>query len=122
MTGPTGAMGSLGERLRAHWSAQGVKLPNGVSHEQIEQFESKHGARLPNDLRGYLLELDGMGPADLIPLFGWDDDLFRFFPLHEIEPATERFHPDQFLAEQAAYFVFADYSISLPTFAIRLTS
>ena len=44
-----------------------------------------------------------------------------FFPLHQVEPATELFHPDLFLADQSSYFAFADHSISLPTFAIRLT-
>jgi hypothetical protein len=116
------AMSSLGERLRTYWSAQGAKLPTGVSAERLEQFESRHGVRFPNDLRSYFLEIDGMGPEDLNPPFGWDEDLFRFFPLQEIEPATQQFHPDRFLAEQASYFTFADHSIALPSFAIRLTT
>jgi hypothetical protein len=98
-----------------------VKLPTGVPAARLEEFESLYAVRLPDDLRGFLLAIDGMGPEDLNPPFGSDDDLFRFFPLHQFEPATERFHPDLFLAEQASYFAFADHSISLPTFAIRLT-
>jgi hypothetical protein len=114
-------MSSLGERLRTSWSARGVKLPTGVPAGRLEEFESRYAVRLPDDLRGYFLAIDGMGPEDLNPPFGWDDDLFRFFPLHQVEPATERFHPDLFLADQASYFAFAGHSISLPTFAIRLT-
>lgn len=115
-------MSSLSDRLRTYWSAQGVKLPTGVPAGRLEEFESRHGVRLPTDLRDYFLAIDGMGPEDLNPPFRWEDNLFRFFPLHQVEPATERFHPDQFLTDQSSYFAFADYSISLPTFAIRLTS
>jgi hypothetical protein len=114
-------MSSLGERLRTYWSARGVKLPTGVPAGRLDEFESQYGVRLPDDLRVYFLAIDGMGPEDLNPPFGWEDDLFRFFPLDEVEPATERYHPDRFLTEQASYFVFADHSISLPTFAIRLS-
>src|SRR5262249_31612915 len=99
--------------LTGQRKAQSAKLPTGVSAERLEQFESRHGVRLPDDLRSYFLEIDGMGPEDLNPPFGWDEDLFRFFPLQEIEPATRQFHPDRFLAEQASYFVFADHSIRL---------
>jgi cell wall assembly regulator SMI1 len=115
------AMSSLGERLRSYWRAQGAKLPGGVPAGRVEQFESRHGVRLPDDLREYFLSIDGMGPEDVNPPFFWDEDLFRFFPLHEVERATNRFHPDRFLAQQSSYFAFADRSISLPTFVIRLT-
>jgi SMI1 / KNR4 family (SUKH-1) len=115
-------MGDVGERLRCYWSAGGVKLPAGVPARRLEEFESRHGVRLPDDLRDYFLAIDGMGPENLNPPFGWDDDLFRFFPLHQVQPATEQFHPDLFLADQSSYFAFADHSIALPTFAIRLTA
>jgi hypothetical protein len=114
-------MSSLGEKLRTSWSTRGVNLPAGVPAARLEEFESRYGVRLPSDLRDYFLATDGMGPEDLNPPFGGEDDLFRFFPLHQVEPATERFRPNLFLADQSSYFTFADHSISLPTFAIRLT-
>jgi hypothetical protein len=54
-------MSTIGERLRAHWLAQGIKPPPGVAEERLRDFETRFGVALPTDMRDYFLEVDGMG-------------------------------------------------------------
>jgi hypothetical protein len=108
-------MSPIGERLRLHWSAQGVVPPPGVPEERLREFERRHGVTLPADLRGYLLDVDGMGTRGES-----DGDWFSFWPLTEIVPASDEYE-DPFIDSQASYFVFADHSVCLPAYAIRLT-
>jgi hypothetical protein len=51
----------------------------------------------------------------------YDSGFFCFWPLEEVVRCNDYF-PDRFIADQSAYFVFADQSICLPAYAIRLTS
>jgi len=106
-------MSTIGERLRARWLAQDIKPPPGVAEDRLSEFETRFGVALPADMLDYFLEVDGMGEP-----YRWDDDLFNFCPLSEVKPIGD---PDQVLEEQSRYFVFADYSLWLPAFAIRLT-
>ena len=108
-------MSPIVERLRVHWSAQGVVTPPGVPEERLREFERRHGVTLPADLRGYLTGVDGMGTRGES-----DGDWFSFWPLAEIVPASDEYE-DPFIDGQASYFVFADHSICLPAYAIRLT-
>ncbi len=106
-------MSTIGERLRAHWLAQGIKLPPGVTDDRLKEFESRFGVALPTDLREYFLHVDGMGEP-----FQWDQDLFNFRPLSEVESISDL---EIVLEDRSSYFVIADHSIWLPAFAIRLT-
>jgi hypothetical protein len=115
-------MSSPGEALRVYWTARGVRFNPGVSEDVLRDFEARYGVELPADLRGYFAVLDGMNPSQDANSFGMDDDLFRFWPLSEVERASDFYHPDRFLEDQRSFFLFADYSISLPTYAIRLAS
>jgi cell wall assembly regulator SMI1 len=106
-------MSTIGERLRAHWLAQGIDAPPGATEDRMKESETRFGVTLPWDLREYFLSVDGMGEP-----FQWDDDLFNFRPRGEVEPTGEI---SVSLKDGRSYFVFADHSIWLPAYAIRLT-
>ncbi|MFI5460245.1 MAG: SMI1/KNR4 family protein [Isosphaerales bacterium] len=110
-------MSTIGERLRAHWLTQGIKPAPGVAEDRLREFETRFGVSLPFDFRTYFLEIDGMGSRDES-----DDDWFSFWPLKEVVQCSDEYpEPFRFIEEQSAYFVFADHSICLPAYAIRLT-
>src|SRR5437763_1406329 len=101
-------MSLIGERLRAHWLAQGIDPSGGVSEERLIEFEDRHGVVLPADMRGYFLHLDGMGSK-----YESDHSFFSFWPLGQIVRASQEFE-DRFIEDQSSYFLFADHSFSLP--------
>lgn len=108
-------MSPIGERLTSYWSAHGLKPPPSVPKERLREFEGRFGVTLPVDMGSYFLRVDGMGSRDVS-----DDDWFSFWSLEEIVQASDEYL-DQFIEEQSSYFVFADHSICLPAYAIRLT-
>jgi hypothetical protein len=107
---------SLGDRLRAHWIAQGLIPPKGVSEERLHDFESRYGVRLPPDLRDYFLTVNGMWSRE-----EWDDDFFTFWPLDDVVPASSEFTED-FMEDASSFFVFADHFFGAPYFAVKLTA
>src|SRR5215204_2487527 len=107
-------MDTIAEKLRAHWAAHGVEAPAGVSEDRLKGFEDRHGVTLPADLRDYFLQVDGMGSRS-----EFDDDFFSLWPLGEVVRASDEFD-DPFIDDQPSYFLFADHSIRLPAYAIRL--
>lgn len=109
-------MSHIGDRLEAHWKTQGIKPPAGVSEGRLREFENRFSITLPPDLRGYFLRVNGMGSRSES-----DDDWFSFWPIEDVVRASEEYE-DQFIEDQASYFVFADHSICLPAYAIRLAS
>lgn len=53
----------------------------------------------------------------------YDNDLFRFWPLQEVFTITDDpSYEDIQTAEGPSFFIFADHSIFLPAYAIRLDS
>ena len=110
-------MGRLGDALKAHWTARGLMFRPGALEETLAEFECRHTIRLPSDMRDYFSIVDGMDAVDEENLFGWDEDLFRFWPLSEVECVTDYFS----LHRPSAFYIFSDHSINLPSFAIRLT-
>jgi hypothetical protein len=112
-----GMASGLGTQLKSRWLAQGVSIRPGVTAKQIQSFEAHHGVVLPDDLREYLETVDGTGRGS-----DWDADLFCFWSLDELTPLTQE-HPDaKYFEELCAYFLFADYSIECPAYAIRLSN
>jgi hypothetical protein len=107
-------MCAIGERLKSHWSSQGISLPSGVTEGRLRDFEVRSGVALPLDMREYFRCVDGMGDGLL-----YDKDLFNFRPLSDVESIG---HLELAIEDRARYFVFADHSIWLPAYAIRLTS
>lgn len=116
---------SVLEELRNRWRTQGVPLRPGASAAALHAFESKRQVCLPADIVHFYRTMDGMkyGSAD--------GDFNYFWPLDEIESVPEilsgcRGIPDYgeigvMLPDAAEYFVFADHSIWLNVFALRLS-
>jgi hypothetical protein len=108
---------ALGDRLKSHWLAQGRTIKPYVTTERIRAFEASRGVLLPADLCEYLLVVNGTGRYT-----GLYDDMFCFWSLEEFTPLSAE-HPDAVcFEERMAYFLFADHSINLPAYAIRLSS
>lgn len=106
------------KRMMAHWTSHGIECPAGVSPGRIANFESRHEVVLPNDLRSYFSAVNGMGELNII-----DNDWFHFWQIEDVTTIAA-FVPDRSTLFQDAerYFIFADHSISLPSYAIRLSS
>ena len=106
------------ERLTAHWVGNGIDVPRRATEQQIQQFESKHNVVLPQDMRGYFQTVNGMGERGVM-----DNEMFSFWQIQDlISVAEELADRTQGFPETKHYFMFADHSISLPTYAIRLSS
>ena len=71
--------------------------------------------RLPEDLAEYFRTVDGMDDGE------YDEHQFRFWPIAELQPAAE-YLPEQNEAAYDGYYVFADYSIWVHFYAVRLSS
>lgn len=101
--------------LKKHWTTQGIAFGPPVFMDDIEAFERKYSVLLPEDVREYLLKINGMNCNCC------DENLIRFWSLSEVTPLSElgdyRRHP-----ESPYYFVFADWSLSAREYAIRLSS
>ncbi|MGQ0634632.1 MAG: SMI1/KNR4 family protein [Planctomycetaceae bacterium] len=111
-------MTSLLSRLMAKWKSHGIECPAGISPADIAAFEQRHFVVLPADMREYFLTVNGMGERGAC-----DNDLFSFWPLQSLISIAEDL-PDRCskFAESSIYFMFADHSVALPTYAIRLSS
>ncbi|MCS6851673.1 MAG: SMI1/KNR4 family protein [Gemmataceae bacterium] len=113
------------ESVRAWWQAAGVTPRPGAAAADLDAFERRHGVRLPPEVRAFYAEADGM------PSGAWHEELLSFWPLAEVGPvplllAGCRGVPDYGGIEAsspdaASYFVFADHSIWLHVYAVRLS-
>ena len=85
---------------------------------EIVTFQTRNGVVLPRDMAEYFSAINGMGELGTT-----DDDLFCFFRLQDLASIADRV-PDRASRFHDAhrYFIFADHSISLPSYAIRLHS
>ncbi len=106
------------ELLMERWQADGIECPPGVMSADIEVFERRHNVVLPPDMRTYFLKVNGMGEYGTC-----DDNFFSFWPLQELISIADRL-PDRSsgFSDASRCFMFADHSVALPTFAIRLAS
>ncbi len=105
-------------RLIARWKSHGIECPVGAAPAEIAAFEARHNAVLPRDMRAYFLAVNGMGERGTC-----DNDFFSFWPLQDLITIAEDL-PDRCsnFTDASRYFMFADHSIALPTYAIRLSS
>jgi hypothetical protein len=103
--------------LKDHWRQQGISHGPPVSRAQILEFEARYGVSLPADLRAYLTALNGSELGRNGPM---DDQLISFWHLSEIRPLSEE-HPESAIPHGRSYFVFADYSIDVHAYVIRLS-
>jgi hypothetical protein len=84
------------QRLRQRWAVQGVVPAPPASREDLAAFEAAHHIVLPADLRSYFGTVGGMDPR-ANP--AGDPDGFAFWPLDQVEPATDN----------PGLFIIADY-------------
>ena len=107
----------LMKRLVARWTEHDIAIRSGATDSAIFGFEARHRVSLPADFREYISTVDGMGEIGTT-----DNDLFCFFALTDLVSIAENV-PDRAAKfdDAGRYFIFADHSISLPSFAIRLT-
>jgi len=105
-------------RLIERWNKHGITCPPGARIVDVEAFERSHDVILPSDMRAYFLAVNGMGEHGMC-----DDDLFSFWSLQNLVTIAEDL-PDRCsgFPDAPRCFMFADHSIGLPTFAIRLSA
>lgn len=104
--------------VRTIWERQGIRNGRTATEMDISAFEGNYDLKLPPIVRDYFLELNGTIGGKL----GMDDErLIGFWRLDQVRPMKEEF-PEYSTAEEANLFIFADYSIWVAAYAIRLTS
>jgi hypothetical protein len=114
------------EVVRQRWISLGVQVRPGLPDQIIADFEHRYGVRLPEDVRQFYQLMDGMETNDS------DDEWICFWPLSKVGTVPERLSdsrgiPDyggieRSLPDASSYFVFADHSIMLQVYALRLTA
>jgi hypothetical protein len=89
-------------QLTKHWKEHGASVSGVVAtEEEIVEWEQKNAIRAPDDLKNYLLGVNGMS---LTAHGEMDDDFFRFLPLSQMKPEIEIS-----TSGRAGRFVFVDY-------------
>jgi len=105
------------QKLKNHWASHRVKFNEGVPENFLAVFESQFSVVLPSDMREFFLAINGM-PEDTT-----DEEMIRFWTLQEVKPlpteAPEYATPD-YIDNPESLFLFADYSIWVHAYAIRL--
>lgn len=111
--------------IRTHWQSLGVSIEEGLSEKEILEFENRNGIRMPDEMRNFYRLMDGMNQGEA------DDDWISFWPLSQVSTIPEKLShfrgiPDYgeieaILPEAAKYFVFADHSIWLHVYAVKLS-
>jgi hypothetical protein len=110
----------IAQKLAGHWG-QSLSSRLGAPSDALRDFETRHGVRLPPEMRNYLLQLDGMGAS-------WPDDqdarLFSFWQLAQIRPVNEELasHGLPPIPGVDHYFVFADFMTWSWAYAINLAA
>jgi hypothetical protein len=100
--------------LRARWAAEGAEVPAGVTGEAFAAFETRHGVRLPADMRSFYTAMDGNGPWYTV-----DDHGVCFWPLERVRPLSDE-QPEAAAPGDERLFVFADLLIWSHAWAVRL--
>lgn len=110
------------DRLAKQWDDAGVARNVGASVKTITAFELRHHISLPVDVRRFYSRFNGTLETDTA--------FIAFWPLEEIDTVPEKLAdyagiPDyskitDSLPDADDYFVFADHSIWVNVYAIRL--
>ena len=101
---------SFVSKLRRHWEHLGLAHAAGVSTAEITAFEQRYAVILPQALRDYFRELNGLdigheGASDL--------DLISFWRLDQVERGK---------GENGDIYYFADWSIDACLYGVQLSS
>ncbi len=113
------------EAIKNRWKDLGIAVRSGLDQAMIAGFETRHSVRLPAEMRAFYRFMDGMPDGSM------DEAFISFWPLEQLAPVLERLSgcrgiPDyggieSSLPEASSYFVFADHSIFLHVYAVRLS-
>jgi hypothetical protein len=95
-------MDDLWQRLIEKWRKGGGSAQAGVQQSEVEEFETRHGIKLPADIRAYFQAVNGTGRAI-------NDDMFRFWQLSEVKRVGDWLDIGQ--DKFSDCFVFADFCI-----------
>ena len=114
---------SLIDRLVTAWHLADVRPKNAATGDAIATFEERFSRTLPRDLRTIYERFNGLHDTDA--------DLNRFWPIDEIDTVPSVIDPyagtsdfsgiAQRLPLANEYFAFADHSIWVYVYAVRLT-
>ncbi len=114
------------EVIKRRWKALRIPERPGNSDEAIGEFERRKRVRLPTEMREFFRFIDGMETGYM------DEELIAFWPLAEVDMvptklAAFRGIPDyggieSSLPDAASYFVFADHSIWVHVYAVKLSA
>jgi hypothetical protein len=88
-----------------------------ASQSELVAFETRYSVSLPQDLRAYFTTLNGSESGRNGPM---DDQLLSFWHLSEIRSLVEHC-PGVPIPHAESYFVFADYSIDVHEYVVRLS-
>ncbi|HJQ79921.1 MAG TPA: SMI1/KNR4 family protein [Lacipirellulaceae bacterium] len=111
-------MKAILDRLVERWRIDGVEIPAPVDQRMIEKFESENEVRFPADMRAYFLTVNGMGTRGES-----DQHFFCFWPLEDVQSIAKYTTNVSYLQRGPSdYFLFADHSIDVVSFAIHLSN
>jgi hypothetical protein len=110
-------MFTAGEALRRYWLRHEINLNHGAPEDEIAAFEARYQVQLPKEMRDYFATVNGFGGSEHLMT---DENVIAFLALGEIKTLSEAWSPK--IEEAASYFVFADYSLSVHVYAVRLSS
>lgn len=120
------ASDTISKLLRERFTSQETACGDGTSEESIREFEVANGVVVPDDLRSYLIEIDGTSGD-------YAYGIIRFWCLAEICSISEELQSkrhakglihscyDRPFEEERNYFVFADHMHEAQLYAIQLT-
>jgi hypothetical protein len=122
----TPSLNSAAGKLNHHWKSNGLQIVRGAPQQDIQTFESRYSVVLPNDLREYFLNSNGMPQ---VAGSECDREGFGFYPLARVKNVVEeyaRLKPGgpitPTISHPETYFVFVDYLQWCWAYAIRLTN
>jgi hypothetical protein len=110
-------------RLEVFWSFSDTWKK--ASEFELSSFQEKYNVIIPDDMKMYFAALNGTGPY-------WDENLLTFYPLSDVKSIGEDLinyggspnytNLSNTLDHYRDCFVFADYSLNVFAYAIRLYS
>jgi hypothetical protein len=107
------------ESLKEQWKREKIDLNIGLSSNEINLWEVNNKAILPDDMKAFFLEINGM------TLNSCDKDLIRFWSLGELKPLktlSSELAVSSYISRPDTIYIFADYTIMSHFYAIRLTA
>lgn len=113
------------KKLKEYWEFEKLIILEPSVDNELILFQIRNGVLLPSDLQEYFRIINGTND-------GYDVNFFKFFPLSNFKSINDELKyweggPDysnivNTLIEYKSYFVFADYSINMFSYAIKLYS